>query len=297
MVTTPRISLPRATDRIGIISLEYARIRRSGNTITASNSDGTYTLPVATLTAIFAGPGTSITHEAATLIADCGVTLCWTGSGAIRAYGTITPLAVQADLLHQHVTTWSIPESRLAAARRAYQLRFSDDVHDLTFTELRMLEGRRMKRAYRDQCENHNLAWTKRTPQWETADPINRAITASYQCLYGAAANVIAALGCLPSLGFIHTGKRDAFTYDLADIHKPSIGLDVALHHVDDANPERAIRKHMNDVLRHSHILATMVQNLHHILGITEPDAEVLYLDDLRLYGPDGTVPARTNWA
>ncbi|KJR10506.1 type I-E CRISPR-associated endonuclease Cas1e [Gordonia sihwensis] len=298
MATTPRLSLPRVSDRIGILVFEHARIRRAGNTITAQTSDGTYTVPIATLTAILAGPGTSITHDAATLIADCGVTVCWTGSGGIRAYSTITPLAVSADLLHHHIHAWADPDQRLAAAYRAYRLRFDDDTAGLNIVELRALEGRRMKTAYQQAADRYGITWTRRVAQWEDADPVNRAITAAYHGLYGAAANVIAALGCHPSLGFIHTGKRDAFVYDLADIYKPTIGLDIAFSHAADLIPEKAIRTALNQTLRENHLLALMVRHLYTIVGVTEPDAEVIYLDDLSLYDPDlGQVPARKNWA
>lgn len=71
--------------------------------------------------------------------------------------------------------------------------------------ELRAQEGRRMKARYRAIADEHNVRWAGRTAQWDTSDPLNQAITAAH-CLYGAAANIIAALGCHPSLGFIHTG-------------------------------------------------------------------------------------------
>ena len=266
---------------------EHAQLRRSGNTVIAATSGGTYAIPIATLTAILAGPGTSITHDAATLIADNAVTVCWTGSGGVRAYGTITPLAVSADLLHHHIHAWADPDERLAAAQRAYQRRFADDVTGLSFTELRALEGRRMKDIYRQHCDEFGVSWSGRTTQWDIADPVNRAITSAYHALYGAAANVIAALGCHPSLGFIHTGRRDAFVYDLADIYKPTLGLDIAFNHFDDALPERAIRTHLNKTMREHNTLATMVSDLYTIIGVTEPQTDVLYLDDLQLIDPD----------
>lgn len=66
MASTPRISLPRAADRIGILSFDHAKLHQQHGTLIASTTAADYEIPTAQLTAILAGPGTSITHAAAT---------------------------------------------------------------------------------------------------------------------------------------------------------------------------------------------------------------------------------------
>lgn len=294
---TPRLSLPRAADRIGILSFEFAAITQRDNILVASTSTHDYEIPTAQLTAILAGPGTSITHRAAALLADNAVTLCWTGQGGIRSYATITPLATQADLLHRQIECWADPAQRYASAVTAYRMRFPDDFETPeSLIALRAAEGRRVKQMYRDHAEEHDLPWTGRTPKWEQADPLNRAITAVYHCFYGAAANVISALGCHHALGFIHTGKRDAFVYDIADLHKLDVGLPIAFAAAGRGASDTEIRADVNAAFRQYRTLATMVSNVYTILNVEAPDVELLSFDDLQLYDPSGNVPGRTNY-
>ena len=263
MATTPRLSLPRAADRIGLLCFEHTKIHQRHNTLIASTADTHYEIPTAQLTAILAGPGTSITHAAATLLADNAVTLCWTGSGAIRSYATITPLATQADLLHRQIECWSDPQRRLNGAITAYQRRFPDEAQlPQSLSELRAAEGRRVKQLYQQHASHYDIPWTRRIAQWDLADPLNRAITAAYHCFYGAAANIINALGCHHALGFIHTGKRDAYVYDIADPHKLHVGLPIAFNIATNGGTEHAVRSAINNALRKHRTLAKMVDDI-----------------------------------
>lgn len=299
MPRTPRISLPKVADRVGVLTFEHAHLAKRDHIVVAQTKTGDLEIPTATLTAILAGPGTSITHDAAALLADNGVTVCWTGSGAIRSYSTITPLAIQADLLHTQIQRWADPEKRLASAVVAYHRRFVDaaPAETTSFTALRAAEGRRVKSLYHHYSAVYGLPWTGRKAQWAQGDPLNQAITATYHCFYGAAANVIAALGCHHALGFIHTGKQDAFVYDIADIHKINTGLPLAFRIAADGGTERDVRTETNNELRRNRILAAMVEDLYTILGLTKPDVDLLYTDDLYLYDPDKPQPARTNYS
>lgn len=298
MTQTPRLSLPRVADRVGVLTFEHAHLTKRDHIVVAQTKNGDLEIPTATLTAILAGPGTSITHDAAALLADNGVTVCWTGSGAIRAYATITPLAIQANLLHTQVQRWADHDLRLASAAIAYHRRFTDadTAETASFTALRTAEGRRVKNLYRHYSSVYGIPWTGRKAQWAHGDPLNQAITATYHCFYGAAANVIAALGCHHALGFIHTGKQDAFVYDIADIHKINTGLPLAFRIAADGGSECDVRTEVNVELRRSRILATMVEDLYAILGLTKPDIDLLYTDDLYLYDPERLQPARTNY-
>lgn len=85
--------------------------------------------------------------------------------------------------------------------------------------------------------------------------------------------------------------------YDLADLHKSTLGLDVAFACHNEPLPDRAVRTMINNEMRKRRTLETMVTNLYQILAIASPIAEVLYLDTLELHDPDGNVPARINWA
>jgi CRISPR-associated protein Cas1 len=235
-----------------------------------------------------------------TIAADDAVTLIWVGSGAVRAYSTITPLAVRADLIHRQVSVWADRQQRLAAARRLYKLRFPDDeCSAMTMAELRAAEGRRVRETYRDQAAAYNVRWTGRNTSWECCDDLNKAITTAYQALYGAALAVIQALGLHPALGFIHTGKQHALAYDLADLHKTSIGLTVALETFTQSptNIEQATRAAMNRTMRRQKLLSAMISDLHQTIGVPPATIDQITADELELFDLRGNLPARTNYS
>ncbi len=299
---TPRIHLPTASARIGILTLERARIAVEGGTVVAHTGDVVLALPTHTLTALFLGPGTTLTHRAAADLADAGVTVVWTGSGAVRAYSTVTPLAVRAQLLHRQVSAWADRQQRLTVARRLYALRFPDDAAAqlLTMEELRSAEGRRVRDRYRDAAAEHGLTWVRRDTDWDRSDDLNRAITTAYQALYGAALAAIQALGLHPGLGFIHTGNAHAFSYDIADLHKTELGLDTAVAAYLNTAPggvERATRRAMNHAMAQNHTVAAMIGALHRLFAGEDADVFNLTVDDLELFDLRGNVPANTNYA
>lgn len=301
MAITPRTHLPAASDRVGILTLEKARVSVERGAVIASTQDAVLAIPVHTLTALFLGPGTTLTHRAAAELADACVTVVWSGSGAVRAYSSVNPLAVRSGIFHLQVSSWSDRMQRLAVARRLYELRFPDsaDADTMTMDQLRAAEGRRVRERYRVVAADNGLVWTRRDTDWDRADDLNRAITTAYQALYGSALAVIQGLGLHPGLGFLHTGKLQAFVYDVADLHKTTMGLDVAvktyLEHA--GNVERAVRAAMNREMSARRVLESMVGQIHALLGAGEVDTAALSADDLELFDLRGDVPARTDYA
>lgn len=291
---TPRNALPRIPDRIGILYIEFARIKVANYALVIEKSGESATVPAAKVSSILAGPGTSITHDAAVLLADTGTSLIWVGRGAIRCYGAVVPLAVRSTILEAQVKTWADPQQRLAAARRAYGLRFPDDAEAAKFTmsQLRAAEGRRVKAMYRDICAEHGVTWTGRNSDWSTADPLNRAVTSAYQAAYGLAHAVVGSLGAHPALGFIHTGHALSFVYDVADLVKIPDAFTAAVEaHMAGSDPIRM----MNQTAHLKVSAKTMVDGIYSMLAIDRNgfgSVNFLEWDDLELFDPRGPVPS-----
>ncbi len=114
---------------------------------------------------------------------------------------------------------------------------------------------RRVKQCYQQHAARTGVAWRGRqyTPGDFTAgDPVNQAITAAAQCMYGIAHAVVTSLGCSPALGFIHSGHELSFVLDIADLYKIEIGIpvafDIAAESGDEPGPRtrRALRDHVH---------------------------------------------------
>ena len=106
--TPPNISeLTRSSERLSYIYVEHATIHRADNAITVTEERGVTHIPAASLSALLLGPGTRITHQAMTLLGECGTSAIWVGEQGVRYYAHGRSLA---------------RSSRLLIAQRKYQI-------------------------------------------------------------------------------------------------------------------------------------------------------------------------------
>ena len=76
--------LVRAQDRLTFVYVERCVVHRDANAITATDERGTVHIPAATLGALLLGPGTNVTHQAMSLMAESGSTAVWVGEHGVR---------------------------------------------------------------------------------------------------------------------------------------------------------------------------------------------------------------------
>ena len=120
-------------------------------------------IPAAMISVLMLGPGTEITHRAMELIGDTGTSIVWVGERGVRLYAHGRSLTKSSRLLEQQALLVSNRRSRLAVARRMYQLRFpEEDVSKLTMQQLRGREGARVRQIYRVYSEKYGVEWTRR---------------------------------------------------------------------------------------------------------------------------------------
>ena len=252
---TPR-HLTRTSERLSFIYLERCTVHRDANAITAEDADGTTHIPSATIGTLLLGPGTRITHQAMSVLGETGAAVAWVGENAVRYYAGGRALTRSSALAEAQALKWANPRTRLAVARAMYRLRFPDeDPAGLTRQELLGREGRRVKDCYREHAARTGIPWRGRkyTPgDFTSGDPVNQAVTAAAQCMYGIAHAVVASLGCTPALGFVHSGHELSFVLDIADLYKTEIGIplafDIAAEDEEDvgARTRRALRDRIN---------------------------------------------------
>ena len=89
----PLEALTPAKDRWTPIYLEHGRLEVDDSSIKWIGADRlVYRLPVATLSAVLLGPGTSVTHAAIVACANSNTPVCWIAEGGMRFYAFgITP--------------------------------------------------------------------------------------------------------------------------------------------------------------------------------------------------------------
>jgi CRISPR-associated protein Cas1 len=280
-------------DRLTFIYLERSVVNRRDSAISVTDTRGTAYIPAATVSVILLGPGTKITHRAMELIGDCGVSVAWVGERGVRYYAHGRPLTHVSRLLEAQAALVSNPRARAAVVRRMYQMRFPDeDVSALTVQQLRGREGTRVRAAYRKASERTGVPWFGREydpDDFDASDNINKALSAAHACLYGLTHSVVAAMGCSPGLGFVHTGHERSFVYDMADLYKAEVTIPIAFEVTARAGAKDDIaaltRRAVRDALADGRILERCARDLRELLlpedaGAMNLDIEILELWD-----------------
>ena len=128
MLPVPVTALPRVQDRMSFLYLEHCVVHREDGALTARNDQGTIRVPAASLVSVFLGPGTSVSHQAMSLLGECGTTAVWVGERGVRYYAHGRSLATSTRLLVEQAARVSSPQKRLRVAREMYCMRFSGEV-------------------------------------------------------------------------------------------------------------------------------------------------------------------------
>lgn len=221
----PLETLAPARERWTPIYLEHGRLEVDDSSVKWVGADGLLCrIPVATVSAVLLGPGTTVTHAAIRACAESKTPVAWIGEEGMRFYAFgLTPNHTN-DMPRLHAAAWADRKRRAEIARRMFRMRFPDlPVENHSVKELRGMEGLRVRALYAQLGLEHGVTWKGRNydrTRWEVADEINRAVSAANASLYALCAAVITSLGYLPSLGFVHDAGTLPFVYDVADLYK-----------------------------------------------------------------------------
>ncbi len=221
----PLDTLAPAKDRWTPIYLEHGRIEVDDASVKWIAKDGTITrLPVATVSALILGPGTTITQAAVKACAQCNCPLFWMGEEGMRFYAFgITPNH-DNSMARIHAAAWADRRNRNEIARRMFRFRFPEaETHGINIKQLRGMEGKRVKRIYAELGLRYGVTWKGRDydpSNWNLADNLNRALSAANASLYSLTAAVCCSMGFIPQLGFVHQAGTLPFIYDASDLYK-----------------------------------------------------------------------------
>lgn len=247
----PLETLTPARERWTPIFLEHGRLEVDDSSVKWIGTDRTvFRLPVATLSVIMLGPGTTVTQAAMKACAECNTPVCWVGADGLRFYARGLGSTHDNERARHQANLAVSPSKRDAVARRMFAARFGNEgIEGKTVKELRGMEGVRVKSLYAELGQKYGVTWKGRNynaSQWELSDGINRAVSATNAALYSLTTAVICSLGYLPELGFIHINSMRAFVLDIADLYKTECTLPAAFEAValnPDASEDEAISR------------------------------------------------------
>lgn len=228
-------------------------------------------IPAAGVSVIYLEPGTSLTHAAAVLAAECDTQICFVGEQGIRTYAIGRSVSGSATNMLTQVEAYADEARRLRVIYRMYELRFGTPPPSRrSLEQLRGIEGARVRETYKILSQRYRVPWSGReydAQAWEKADPINRAISAANACMHGLCEAVIVANGFSPALGFIHHGASRSFVYDIADLYKFSMCAPLAFRLVSEGAPdiERTVRRRMRDLFASTKLVSKVLVDLQYL--------------------------------
>jgi len=233
LIRITRESLPQVKDKYPFIYLERGRLEIDDSSVKWIDCDANVVrLPIATLNCLLLGPGTSITHEAVKVISQSNCGVCWVGEDSLIFYaGGLTPTSDTRNMRDQ-LKLSADPQKSVEVARRMFAKRFPDiNLSGKSLKEMMGMEGSRVRTLYEQKSQEYGVGWKGRsyTPgKFELGDITNRILTANNAALYGILSSVVHSMGYSPHIGFIHSGSPLPFVYDLADLYKESLCIDLA---------------------------------------------------------------------
>lgn len=226
-------NLPQIKDRHPFLYLERGRIEIDDSSVKWIDCEGqVIRLPIATISTLLLGPGTSITHESIKVLAAANCTVCWVGEDSLLFYAVgESPTADTRNMRRQLQLAFD-KEKSLEVARRMFARRFPDvDLAGKKLKEMMGMEGARVRRLYEEMSEKYHVGWKGRSyipGKFEMSDLTNQILTSSNTALYALLSSAIYTMGYSPHIGFIHSGSPLPFVYDLADLYKEKLCVDLS---------------------------------------------------------------------
>jgi len=274
--------LPRTSDSWTFLYTEKVRIERADYAIELRDVNGRVPVPVAALSVLLLGPGSTITHAAVLALAESGCSIVWCGEGLTKFYAAGLGETRRAHHLEAQATCWAIKEKHLEVVRRLYTMRFPDGLPEgLSIEQIRGHEGVRVRETYAAVSRETGVAWQGRNydrRDWGASDAVNRALSAANASLYGVCHAAIVATGFSAGLGFLHVGKQLSFVYDIADLYKADVTIPAAFRAAADGSSgiESRVRKHCRDLFTSSRLLERIVPDLQRVVGLAPQKARLL---------------------
>jgi len=233
LIKVTRESLPQVKDKYPFIYLERGRLEIDDSSVKWIDCEANVVrLPIATLNCLLLGPGTTITHEAVKVIAQSNCSVCWVGEDSLLFYACGQSPTADTRNMREQMKLSADPKKSIEVAKRMFAKRFPEaDLAGKSLKELMPMEGYRIRGLYEQKGLEYGVGWKGRsyTPgKFELGDITNQVLTACNAALYGILSSAVHSMGYSPYIGFIHSGSPLPFVYDMADLYKEHLCIDLA---------------------------------------------------------------------
>lgn len=233
LIKVTRDTLPQIKDKYPFIYLERGRLEVDDSSVKWIDSEANVVrLPIATLNCILLGPGTTLTHEAIKVMAASNCGICWVGEDSFLFYAAGQTPTANTHNFRKQMLLAADAEKSLEVARRMFLRRFPKaELTGKSLKEMMGMEGYRVRQLYEEKASQYQVGWKGRRfdpGKFEISDVTNKILTSANAALYGILCSAVHSLGYSSHIGFIHSGSPLPFVYDLADLYKEILCIDLA---------------------------------------------------------------------
>lgn len=233
LIKVTRDTLPQVSSKYPFIYLERGRLEIDDSSVKWIDCDkNVIRLPIATLNCLLLGPGTTITHEAVKVISAANCSVCWVGEDSLLFYAVGQTPTSNTRNFHKQLLLSADQKKSLEVVRRMYARRFPKaELEGKTLKEMMGMEGYRVRELYQQKALEYQIGWKGRSyvpGKFELGDLTNQIMTSANAALYGIISSAVHSMGYSPHIGFIHSGSPLPFVYDLADLYKEKLCIDLA---------------------------------------------------------------------
>lgn len=275
-VKVTRDSLPQVKDKYPFIYLERGRLEIDDSSIKWIDSEANVVpLPVATLNALLLGPGTTVTHDAIKTATAANCAVCWVGEDSLLFYAAGFLPTADTRNLKQQIELAADPKKSVEVARRMFARRFPDaELQGKGLKEMMGMEGHRVRSIYQTKALEYQVGWKGRKfvpGKFDFSDITNQVLTASNAALYGILCSAVHSMGYSPHIGFIHSGSPLPFVYDLADLYKEHLCIDLAFALTRDMAGQynkRKVSSAFRERVIDMDLLARLAEDIPEMLGV-----------------------------
>ena len=230
-----RETLPQVKDKYPFLYLERGRLEIDDSSVKWIDCDcNVIRLPIATINTLLLGPGTSVTHEAVKVLTSSNCSVCWVGEDSLLFYAVGQSPTTDTRNMRTQMHISCDEKKSLEVARRMYARRFpSAELAGKNLKEMMGMEGYRIRDLYETKAKEYQVGWKGRSyiqGKFEMGDITNQIMTSSNAALYGILTSAIYSQGYSPHIGFIHSGSPLPFVYDMADLYKEHLTIDLAFY-------------------------------------------------------------------
>jgi CRISPR-associated protein Cas1 len=277
------------SDRHGLMWLERGRLAvEDGNVVFTTPGSpklepGAYDIPFQQVSCLLMGPGSVVSHDAMRLMARHGTGLLAVGSGGVRLYAESMPKGPDTSQLARHqAELWNDEDERIRIAREMYAIRLGRVLPQRDLNALRGIEGKRIKKVYKNLASEYGIDWQGRRydkSNPDANDTINDAINHAATAMYAASGVAVASVGAIPQLGFIHEASGKAFTLDIADLMRSDVTLPIAFRAAKQTNQrggdvESNTRRLAAQTMRDDDVIPEMIDHIKDLLDVDDDSSD-----------------------